>query len=85
MEAHGTFHTSHCLECRQEYALDWMKGRKQFDWPVMCTFYYMPYVHMIFTSLNNFSLILLILMGFVHISVAPLKCMSGEVLVKFNY
>jgi NAD-dependent deacetylase sirtuin 2 len=27
VEAHGTFHTSHCLECRQEYALDWMKER----------------------------------------------------------
>lgn len=27
VEAHGTFHTSHCLECRNEYSLDWMKER----------------------------------------------------------
>ncbi|KAJ9578771.1 hypothetical protein L9F63_004979 [Diploptera punctata] len=27
VEAHGTFHTSHCLECKQEYSLSWMKER----------------------------------------------------------
>ena len=27
VEAHGTFHTSHCLECGAEYSLPWMKGR----------------------------------------------------------
>jgi NAD-dependent deacetylase sirtuin 2 len=27
VEAHGTFHTSHCLECKHEYAFEWMKGR----------------------------------------------------------
>lgn len=26
IEAHGTFHTGHCLECRKEYPLQWMKG-----------------------------------------------------------
>lgn len=26
VEAHGTFHTGHCLECRKEYTLEWMKG-----------------------------------------------------------
>ncbi len=28
VEAHGTFHTSHCInhKCKQEYSLDWMKG-----------------------------------------------------------
>ena len=26
MEAHGTFHTSHCLECNKEYTQEWMKG-----------------------------------------------------------
>jgi NAD+-dependent protein deacetylase sirtuin 2 len=26
VEAHGTFHSSHCLECDQEYELLWMKG-----------------------------------------------------------
>lgn len=26
VEAHGTFHTGHCLECRKEYQLEWMKG-----------------------------------------------------------
>ncbi|XP_032819827.2 NAD-dependent protein deacetylase sirtuin-2 [Petromyzon marinus] len=25
VEAHGTFHTSHCLGCRHEYCLSWMK------------------------------------------------------------
>ncbi|XP_023598063.1 NAD-dependent protein deacetylase sirtuin-2 isoform X1 [Trichechus manatus latirostris] len=30
VEAHGTFYTSHCLSplCRQEYALNWMKGER---------------------------------------------------------
>ncbi|XP_034232541.1 NAD-dependent protein deacetylase sirtuin-2 isoform X1 [Thrips palmi] len=27
IEAHGTFYTSHCLECRAEYELEWMKER----------------------------------------------------------
>ncbi|XP_023726162.1 NAD-dependent protein deacetylase sirtuin-2 isoform X3 [Cryptotermes secundus] len=27
VEAHGTFHTSHCLECKHEYTVDWMKER----------------------------------------------------------
>nr|CAD7430035.1 unnamed protein product [Timema monikensis] len=27
VEAHGTFHTSHCLKCRKLYDLEWMKGR----------------------------------------------------------
>lgn len=26
VEAHGTFHTGHCLECRKEYSQEWMKG-----------------------------------------------------------
>ena len=26
VEAHGTFHTSHCTRCRQEYDQQWMKG-----------------------------------------------------------
>jgi len=26
VEAHGTFHTSHCLTCSKEYTLEWMKG-----------------------------------------------------------
>ncbi|XP_064600311.1 NAD-dependent protein deacetylase sirtuin-2-like [Liolophura sinensis] len=26
VEAHGTFHTSHCLACGKEYCLDWMKN-----------------------------------------------------------
>ncbi|CAG9813213.1 unnamed protein product [Phaedon cochleariae] len=25
VEAHGTFHTGHCLECGKEYSQDWMK------------------------------------------------------------
>ncbi|XP_017773603.1 PREDICTED: NAD-dependent protein deacetylase sirtuin-2 [Nicrophorus vespilloides] len=27
VEAHGTFHTGHCLGCRKEYSQDWMKVR----------------------------------------------------------
>lgn len=26
VEAHGTFYTSHCMRCRKEYSLEWMKG-----------------------------------------------------------
>lgn len=26
VEAHGTFFTSHCLDCRKEYTLDFVKG-----------------------------------------------------------
>lgn len=28
VEAHGSFHTGHCMnkECRKEYSLDWMKS-----------------------------------------------------------
>ena len=29
-EAHGTFHTSHCLSCRKEYSQDWIKGSHLF-------------------------------------------------------
>lgn len=25
VEAHGTFHTNHCLDCRKEYSMEWMK------------------------------------------------------------
>jgi NAD-dependent deacetylase sirtuin 2 len=27
VEAHGTFYTGHCLTCRKEYTLDWMKEK----------------------------------------------------------
>ncbi|KAJ8925862.1 hypothetical protein NQ315_009714 [Exocentrus adspersus] len=27
VEAHGTFHTGHCLQCRKEYTQEWMKER----------------------------------------------------------
>lgn len=27
VEAHGTFHTGHCLKCREQYTLEWMKVR----------------------------------------------------------
>lgn len=26
VEAHGTFHSNHCLGCKREYSMDWMKG-----------------------------------------------------------
>ena len=29
IEAHGTFYTGHCLDCRKEYKLEWMSGKKQ--------------------------------------------------------
>lgn len=29
VEAHGTFYTNHCLGCRKEYSMDWMKGTKE--------------------------------------------------------
>lgn len=27
VEAHGTFYTGHCLHCRHQYSLEWMKGK----------------------------------------------------------
>ncbi|KAJ3655801.1 hypothetical protein Zmor_014914 [Zophobas morio] len=27
VEAHGTFYTGHCIKCRKEYTLEWMKER----------------------------------------------------------
>lgn len=32
IEAHGTFHTSHCVSflCRKEYTMEWMKGAGHF-------------------------------------------------------
>ncbi|XP_033165954.1 NAD-dependent protein deacetylase Sirt2 isoform X2 [Drosophila mauritiana] len=26
IEAHGSFHTNHCIKCRKEYDMDWMKA-----------------------------------------------------------
>ena len=26
VEAHGTFHTSHCIECKALYSKEWIKG-----------------------------------------------------------
>lgn len=37
IEAHGTFHTSHCLDCRKEYPLPWMKERIFSDVVPTCT------------------------------------------------
>ncbi|KAK7504230.1 hypothetical protein BaRGS_00004534, partial [Batillaria attramentaria] len=37
VEAHGTFHTSHCLECRTEYSLSWMKEKIFADEIPTCT------------------------------------------------
>lgn len=37
VEAHGTFHTSHCLKCRKEYCLEWMKERIFADSVPTCT------------------------------------------------
>uniref|UniRef100_A0A224Z502 NAD-dependent deacetylase sirtuin 2 n=1 Tax=Rhipicephalus zambeziensis TaxID=60191 RepID=A0A224Z502_9ACAR len=36
VEAHGTFHTSHCLSCNREYSLDWLRGqpRQDFGYPL---------------------------------------------------
>lgn len=28
LEAHGTFYSAHCLDCRATYDLDWLKGKK---------------------------------------------------------
>ncbi|XP_059150050.1 NAD-dependent protein deacetylase sirtuin-2-like [Physella acuta] len=37
VEAHGTFYTSHCLECNKEYKLDWMKDEIFADRVPKCT------------------------------------------------
>ena len=26
VEAHGTFHSSHCIKCKAAYTQDWIKG-----------------------------------------------------------
>lgn len=28
VEAHGTFYTSHCIDCRKEYDIDFVKGKQ---------------------------------------------------------
>ncbi len=30
VEAHGTFHTSHCVNCGESYTQDWIKGQNYF-------------------------------------------------------
>ncbi|XP_026314957.1 NAD-dependent protein deacetylase sirtuin-2-like [Hyposmocoma kahamanoa] len=37
VEAHGTFYTSHCLDCRKEYSLDFVKERIFADQIPICT------------------------------------------------
>ncbi|XP_063831498.1 NAD-dependent protein deacetylase sirtuin-2-like [Ostrinia nubilalis] len=37
VEAHGTFYTSHCLDCRKEYTLDYVKDRIFADEIPICT------------------------------------------------
>lgn len=37
VEAHGTFHTSHCLECRKEFSIEWMKEKIFSDTVPTCT------------------------------------------------
>ncbi|GFR70383.1 NAD-dependent protein deacetylase sirtuin-2 [Elysia marginata] len=37
IEAHGTFHTSHCVECQKEFPLDWMKEQIFADTIPKCT------------------------------------------------
>lgn len=27
IEAHGTFHKNHCVNCKEEYSLDWLKNQ----------------------------------------------------------
>ncbi|BFZ07182.1 hypothetical protein BsWGS_10221 [Bradybaena similaris] len=37
VEAHGSFHSSHCLDCNHEYALEWMKEQIFDDKVPRCT------------------------------------------------
>ncbi|XP_070576746.1 NAD-dependent protein deacetylase sirtuin-2-like isoform X2 [Ptychodera flava] len=37
VEAHGSYHTGHCLECRKEYPLEWMKEEIAKDKIPSCT------------------------------------------------
>ncbi|GAB6020647.1 NAD-dependent protein deacetylase sirtuin-2 [Chamberlinius hualienensis] len=36
VEAHGTFYTSHCISCREQYSLQWMKGILKGDGTPTC-------------------------------------------------
>lgn len=37
VEAHGTFHTNHCINCQHEYSMDWMKEKIFADNVPTCT------------------------------------------------
>ncbi|KAG6465943.1 hypothetical protein O3G_MSEX015522, partial [Manduca sexta] len=37
VEAHGTFYTAHCLDCRKEYTLEFVKERIFADQLPICT------------------------------------------------
>lgn len=37
VEAHGTFHTNHCLDCRCEYSMEWVKEQIFADSVPTCT------------------------------------------------
>lgn len=37
VEAHGTFHTNHCLDCRHEYSMEWVKEQIFADNVPTCT------------------------------------------------
>lgn len=37
VEAHGTFHTNHCLDCRREYSMEWVKEQIFADSVPTCT------------------------------------------------
>ncbi|XP_031634175.1 NAD-dependent protein deacetylase Sirt2 [Contarinia nasturtii] len=37
VEAHGTFHTNHCIDCRLEYSMEWVKEQIFADHVPTCT------------------------------------------------
>lgn len=38
VEAHGTFRTSHCRQCREKYDQDWIKSKLKTQYQHLCFF-----------------------------------------------
>lgn len=38
IEAHGSFHTAHCVGCQKEYPHEWIRGKDRFHTSVLTGF-----------------------------------------------
>ena len=45
VEAHGSFHSAHCVNCRKEYAHEWVKGIKlNYNQSLLYSFMHSTYI-----------------------------------------